>query len=257
MSDRVQLWSCGGGRQSAGIAALIVLGRLPKPEHAVMVRLEWEVAAVWPYVEAYIRPAVEAAGVPFGVAERTDYATHDMWGGEDNDSVLLPVYSDQSGSKSKLPEFCSDKWKREVVMRWAARQPGWHDRGVDCWIGISWDERHRRRAPRKKWFAPAYPLLDMLPRMMPVSACLDAVREVGWPDPPRSRCRHCPNQADSEWSELTPEEWAAACDLDDEIRRTDPHAYLHRSLKPLRTVALDPAADTPGLFGGCSAGTCY
>lgn len=40
---RVQLWSCGGGRQSAGIAALIVEGKLPKPDHVCMVALECEV----------------------------------------------------------------------------------------------------------------------------------------------------------------------------------------------------------------------
>lgn len=39
MTERVQLWSCGGGRQSAGIAALIALGELPKPDHVAMVAL--------------------------------------------------------------------------------------------------------------------------------------------------------------------------------------------------------------------------
>ena len=36
-SPRVQLWSCGRGRQSAGIAALIVQGRLPPPDWVCMV----------------------------------------------------------------------------------------------------------------------------------------------------------------------------------------------------------------------------
>ena len=62
---RVQLWSCGGGRQSAGIAALIVQGRLPHPDHVVMVALEWEIRSVWPYVNAYIRPALRKLGIPF------------------------------------------------------------------------------------------------------------------------------------------------------------------------------------------------
>jgi hypothetical protein len=52
---RVQLWSCGGGRQSAGIAAFISRGLLPKPDCVVMVALEWEVRSIWPYVNAYIR----------------------------------------------------------------------------------------------------------------------------------------------------------------------------------------------------------
>ncbi len=123
------------------------------------------------------------------------------------------------------------------------------------WVGISWDERHRRRARRKLWWNPVYPLLDMVPLYL--SGCLEAVHQVGWPQPPRSRCRHCPNQSDAEWAELTPNEMAAACDLDEAIRQTDPHAFLHKSMTPLRMVALDASKDA-GLFtGGCSAGTCY
>jgi len=257
MSNRIQCWSCGGGRQSAGIAALISLGRLPKPDHARMVRLEWEVRTVWPYVDTYIRPALARAGVPFTVIDRKQYATKDFWGGEDGKTILLPCYTDQSGQPSKLSEFCSGEWKTEVANRWSALQPGWKERGVDVWIGISWEERHRRRAARKQWIQPVYPLLDMAARPLHVSACLAAVEEVGWPAPVRSRCAHCPNQSDAEWAELTPEEWQQACDLDDEIRKTDPHAFLHRSLMPLRMVTLKPEAEG-GLFtGGCQAGMCF
>lgn len=252
---RVQLWSCGGGRQSAGIAALILQGKLPKPDHARMIRLEWEQSRVWPYVDAYIRPAMESVGVPFTVIERKDYATKDFWGGEDGKTILLPVYTDQSGKVSKLSEFCSGEWKREVGNRWAASQPGWKERGVDVWLGISHDERGRRRGPRREWIQPAYPLLDVLP--MHVSGCLQAVEEVGWPEPPRSRCFHCPNQSDGEWAELTPAEWESACQRDEGIRLVDPHAFLHRSGRPLRLVVLDGKHEDGGLFGGCTAGLCY
>lgn len=252
---RIQLWSCGGGRQSAGIAALIAQGRLPRPDHVSMVAIEWEVRTVWPYVNTYIKPAMEALGIPFTAIPRRKYATNGFFGGAEGDSVLLPVYTNRSGQSSKLPEFCSGEWKREVVSRWAGLQPDWKARGVDSWVGITWEERHRRRGSRRKWIQPTYPLLDVLP--MHISGCLAAVDAMGWPPPPRSRCRHCPNQSDAEWSELTPEEWEAVCGLDDEIRETDPHAYLHKQLIPLRDVKLNPANDNGGLFGGCSAGTCY
>ncbi len=242
MLDRVQLWSCGGGRQSAGIAALIAAGELPRPDHASMIRLEWEAETVWPYVERFIIPAMDAAGVSFTIIDRAKYATHDFWGGADGATILLPVFSDQSGEPSKLPEFCSGEWKRDVGNRWAAEQPGWKAR--------------RRRGPRRQWIQPAYPLLDVRPTS--VLGCLEAVRRMGWPEPPRSRCRHCPNQSDREWAELTPAEFAAACDLDDDIRKTDPHAFLHKRMVPLRMVTLEPKTEGDGLFtGGCSAGTCY
>ena len=254
---RVQLWSCGGGRQSAGIAALIVQGRLPKPDHVCMAALEWERRDTFRYVNAHVRPALQSLGVPFTYVPRKKYATKGFWGGEDGDSILLPVWSDQSGELSKLPEYCSGEWKREVVARWAVEQSGWKARGVDCWIGISWDERHRRRNARRQWLRPVYPLLDMLPKCFPVNACLDAVAAVGWPDPPRSRCVHCPNQEDAEWAELTPEEFEAACVTDETVRKTDPHAFLHKQLIPLRQVKLNPKTGG-GLFsGGCTSGMCY
>jgi hypothetical protein len=254
-NGRVQLWSCGGGRQSAGIAALIVQGKLPKPDHVAMVALEWEVRTVWPYVNTHIRPALKSLGVPFTAIPRAKYATKTFWGGVDDRSLLLPAYSDQSGKLSKLSEFCSGEWKRDVMTRWAAAQPTWKDNGVDNWVGISYEEKSRRGVPRRQWFRAVYPLLDLRPTT--VSGCLAAVADVGWPPPPRSRCRHCPNQSDGEWAELTPEEWDAACDLEDKIRAIDKHAFFHKTLIPLREVRLEPASDNGGLFGGCTAGTCY
>ena len=255
MAARIQLWSCGGGRQSAGIAALIIQGQLPKPDHAAMVALEWEAGDVWPYVNRYIRPGLEAVGVPFTVVPRRRYATKDFWGGRDGRTLLLPAHSDLGGEASKLSEYCSGEWKRDVMLRWAAEQPEWKARGIDNWVGISWEERHRRRGPRRLWFGPVYPLLDVRPTT--VSGCLEAARAIGWPEPPRSRCRHCPNQSDAEWKQLTAAEFEAACVLEDEIRQTDPHAWFHRSMIPLRDVTLKADADNGGLFGGCTAGTCY
>jgi hypothetical protein len=256
--NRIQLWSCGGGRQSAGIAALIVQGRLPRPDHVCMAALEWERRETFRYVNAYIRPAMLSLGIPFNYASRKKYATKGLWGGADGKSALIPAWTDQSGQLSQLSEFCSGEWKREVVMRWAAEQEGWHSRGVDCWIGISWDEKHRRRASRKQWYQVKYPLLDMLPKCFPVNACLDAVTQIGWPEPPRSRCRHCPNQSDAEWAELTPEEFENACSLEESVRSVDPHAFLHKSLIPLRMVKLEPKTEDSGMFtGGCSSGMCF
>lgn len=255
MGDRLQLWSCGGGRQSAGIAALILEGQLPRPDHVAMTALEWERKATYRYVNAYIRPAMKSLGIPFTFVPRKVYATKDFFGGEDGRIVLIPVYTNQSGMMSKLSEWCSGEWKRDVSMRWAALQPGWKERGVDNWVGISRDESHRRRSARRQWCVPTYPLLDVRPTGL--VGCLTAVARVGWPDPPRSRCEHCPNQSDAEWGELEPDEWERACKTDEYVRSVDPHAFLHKSLIPLRQVTLKPE-ETRGLFtGGCQSGMCY
>ena len=251
--SRVQLWSCGGGRQSAGIAALIAQGRLPRPDHVCMVRLEWEVAPVWPYVDAYIRPAMEALGIPFTAIDRAEYATVDFWSGCNDGTLLIPAYTNYP-SVSKLPEFCSNEWKQRVCSRWAALQPGWKQRGVDVWLGISHDEKRRRRAPSMRWLQQVYPLLDIIP--MHISGCLAAIEKMGWPEPSHSHCSHCPNQPDSQWAQLTPDEWDQACKLDEHIRTINPNVYLHKQMIPLRMVKLDPRPEED-FFGGCQSGMCF
>lgn len=261
MEKRIQLWSCGGGRQSAGMAALMLEGRLRLPDHACMVAIEWEVKTTWEYLKSFILPAMDKLGVPFTLVPRKKYATRDLFGGATMDSPLLPMYTDKNGGAGKLNEWCSGEWKRDVAMRWAAEQPGWRDRGVDNWIGISWDEKHRRRSPQRKWIQPVYPLLDWFPQLMGVSSCLAAVERQGWTDPPRSRCCHCPNQLDAEWLQLTPKEFEIACEIEDEIRLIDPHAYLHSSMVPLREVQFVSSEKTSlfdgGGGGGCRSGMCY
>jgi len=254
-TERLQLWSCGGGRQSAGIAALLMLGELPRPDCACMIKLEWEVETVWPYVFRYILPALTELSIPFHVIPRAKYATKDFFGGEEGVSPLLPMYTDQSGGTGKLSEWCSGEWKREVVIRWAAQQPGWKQRGVDNWVGISTNEEDRRRSPRRQWIVPVYPLLDV--RRTSLGGCLLAVDKLGWALPPRSRCEHCPNQQDREWLELSPSALERAAKTEDYIRSIDPHAFLHKSMVPLRMVKFDADDDNGGLFGGCQSGACY
>lgn len=253
-----EVWSSGGGVQSSAIAALIVAGRLPKPDFAVMVDTERERSSTWRYVKGVVSPALEAVGVTLHIVRKSIYATVDLWGGADGDTVLIPAFSDRDGSESKLPEFCSGEWKREPVMRWC-RAMGLHNSraGVRCWLGISTDEQRRRRGARRQWFQPHYPLLDVVP--LSRADCYKVVADVGWPDPPRSCCWMCPNMHDREWLDIKendPDDFAAACRLQAEVQAVDPNAWLHRSRKPLELVEFK--ADSPGLFsGGCTSGLCH
>jgi hypothetical protein len=219
-----------------------------------MSALKGEKRSTWDYVTGYIRPAMQSLGIPFTIVPSIRYATKGLFGGADRTTPLMPVFTNQSGEPGKLSEWCSGEWKREVSLRWAADiHPEWKDQGVDNWVGISYDEKKRRRAPRRLWFVPVYPLLDIL--TMHISGCLAAVEKQGWPEPPRSRCVSCPNQSDAEWLELTPAELERAARVEDEIRTIDKHAWLHKSMIPLRQVQFDPSdAESRG---GCSAGMCY
>jgi hypothetical protein len=257
--SRVQLWSCGGGRQSVLMLGLIKAGELPKPDAACMVDTNRERSSTWRYVNAVIRPELELLGIPLTVIDRSKYATVDLWGGADGDTVLIPAFTAKSehGGDGKFAEYCSGEWKRDVVTRWAASQEGWKPRGVDTWIGITQEERHRRRGPKRKWIQPVYPLLDVCPSH--VSRVYEFCERFGWPGPVRSCCWMCPNMGNEEWRTLRdddPDDFAKACELDDSIRERDPALFVHKSRVPLRLADLGQP-DAPGLFGGCSSGMCY
>lgn len=255
MTKPIQLWACGGGRQSAGIAAMIALGALPRPDAACMVQIEWEIHDVEEYVRRYIVPSLSDVGIPFHFIPRAQYATKGLLGGADGKTCLMPMFTNQSGRVAKFEEYCSGEWKREVTLRWAREQTGWKDRGVRVWLGISADEGKRRRGARRQWIQPVYPLLDVRPSN--VRDCLAAVKAMGWPEPRRSRCYHCPNQPDGEWGQLTPAEWEAAAQTEELLQKADPNVFLHKSCVPLRQVELHPERDRPHHAGGCTAGTCF
>lgn len=195
---RVQLWSCGLGRQSVLMLGLIKMGVLPKPDHCCTVDTNRERSSSWRYMESVFRPELKAMGIPFTVIDRSQYATVDLFGGKDDHSVLIPAYTSQTAAGGKLPEFCSVEWKQRPVMRWAAEQDGWKFRGVDSWLGITTEERHRRRGPKTLWFQSRFPLLDAAPSH--VSRVYDICERFGWPKPVRSSCWMCPNMQNAEWT---------------------------------------------------------
>jgi len=257
MSNRIELWSCGGGRQSVLILGLVKSGRLPKPDAVCMVDTNRERSSTWRYVNAVIRPEVESWGVPFTVIDKTRYAKVDLWGGEDGETLLIPAFSTQATGDGKMDEFCSNEWKTRVVQRWASGQPGWKKRGVNSWLGITHEERHRRRASSCQWLQKRFPLLDDVP--CHVSLVYELCERFGWPEPPRSCCWMCPNMGNEEWRTLRdgdPADFAKAVAFDDAIRQRDPHAYVHRSRVPLAVADLE-TLDAPGMFGGCSTGMCF
>lgn len=58
-----EVFSSGGGTQSTCIAALIVQGRLPKPDFMVIADTGRECSSTWEYMDAVIRPAMATVGV--------------------------------------------------------------------------------------------------------------------------------------------------------------------------------------------------
>lgn len=231
--NRATVLSNGGGTQSTALVALIVQGKLPRPDYVVTADTGREKTATWEYMEAVHRPALAAIGVPLIIVPHS-YATVDLHRGDD---VLMPMYTTQNGEKpSKLPAYCSNEWKQRPVRRWL-REVG--VKSWEMWFGISIDESDRMKASDKKWIVNRYPLIEL---GMSRDGCYALTREMGWPDPPKSSCFCCPHMGDAQWRDMRrthPADYQAAIETEQEIRLTDKHAYLHRSAKPLAEIDWD------------------
>jgi hypothetical protein len=256
---RTQLWSSGGGTQSAGIAALIVMGEL-RPDLAVIADTGRESSATWAYHDKIIVPALASVGVTLHRVSRQEFEWRDLYGGKDNDTLLIPAFTTHSGEVGKLPSYCSSYWKRDIVKRWANAQ-GVGD--VDRWLGYSLDEAWRARGTNaavghisgKKW-GVKFPLLE---RAMNRADCEALVRRMGWPAPPRSSCWICPNHTQDEWREMRdfrPVDWRQAVAFDHQLRDRDPNVWLHSDCVPLDQADLSDANGV--LFEHrCSSGECF
>jgi hypothetical protein len=255
----LEVWSCGGGTQSAAIAALICKGRLPKPDMAVMIDVEREKSATWRYAEAVLIPELAKIGVNLVIKKKSEFTDVDIYS-KDERLVLIPAFTLLNGQVGKGSAFCSGEWKRDVVMRYLRSE------GVEScrnWLGISLDEVSRVRGPRRKWFQPHYPLIFDVP--MTKADCIHlVVNEMGWPEAPKTACKMCPNHDHQGWRRMKqedPEDFAYAVQFDLDLRKTHPHMYLHTSCVPLGEV--DFSSDSPtgqgDLFrtNSCESGYCY
>jgi len=249
---RIQLWSSGGGVQSAAIAALIVSGAIEPPDLAAIADTGREQSTTWSYMDQVTAPALASVGVKLHRVPAADFATVDLYGGKDGESLLIPAFTDQSGEIGKLPAYCSNEWKRRVVRRWATQQGV---EAADIWLGISTDEMQRLSFSQGKWHH-RFPLVE---QRMNRHECELLCERMGWPKPPRSSCWMCPNHTQEEWRDIRdnkPGDWQAAIVFDRAIRLRDPHAFVHSDCVPLDRADLD---DRNGvMFGhGCSSGHCF
>lgn len=249
---RTQLWSSGGGVQSAAIAALIVQGHI-RPDLAVIVDTEREQSTTWQYMDEVIAPALASVGVTLHRVRKSDFEPRDLYGGSGGDTLLVPAFTNQSGDIGKLSNYCSSYWKREVVKRWANTQGV---QAVDNWLGISTDEMGRMANGRGQKWRNVFPLIE---RRMNRGDCIALVQRMGWPAAPRSSCYHCPNHTQEEWRDIRenkPADWREAVRLDRKMREHDANVFLHADCVPLDQANLD---DQNGVLFDhhCMSGQCF
>jgi hypothetical protein len=226
------VWMYGGGRQSISIAVLIIQGRIPKPDYAIIADTGREKSTTWAYLEKWVQPAY-----PDTIHRifKDDFATVDLWGGKDKDSLLIPAFTLPSG---KLETFCSNEWKARVCDRWLKRVAG--VKKYQPWIGFSIDEPKRWKKKKELQGDGIYfPLVETVPTTK--AECAKIVTDFGWPEPIHSACWMCPLQDDFDFSNNTYEDQIKAKEFDRQLRLKDPNVFIHRSRVPYSDVVLNPA----------------
>lgn len=250
--NRTQIWSSGGGTQSAAIAALICSGKIEPPDLSVIIDTERELSSTWKYHDEVIVPALEKVGVTLHRVKKSDFATVDLYS-KDGD-ILIPAFTDHSGDIGKLPTYCSNEWKSRAAQRWA-RQQRPDAKAFDVWLGISTDEMKRLRQPIGKW-ENRYPLIE---QRMNRGDCVALVNRMGWPEPPRSSCKMCPNHTHDEWIRIkrfTPDDFAEAVAFENKMREIDDSLFLHPSGKPLGEIHEDDQ-NLDFFTARCDSGYCF
>lgn len=246
----IAVWSCGGGLQSAAIAALICRGELPAPDYAVIADTGYEKSTTWTYLDAVLVPALADVGVRLERVAARDYATVGVFGGKDGTTALIPAFTTYANRIGKLSNFCSYEWKRRVIERFMRAIYGVSD--YVSWIGFSRDEARRipKVIPSKR--AQRYVLIE---RGITRDQCPPLIARMGWPPAPRSACWMCPNQSDREWIEtLSGPDRADLVAFDRAIRAIDPNLWLTKEAAPIEQAKFDSGQ---GDLLGCESGECF
>ena len=251
-----QIWSCGGGVQSAAIGAAIVKGILPKPDIAFIVDTGREASTTWRFFDSQLYPVLKSVGVEIHRVSHS-YSTVDLYS-KNGKSILMPMHSSKDGVPSKLPSYCSNEWKVRAGHRWLREQ------GIKrghMWIGFSTDEIQRLRTdsvghtPTSNW-PHRYVLIE---QRMSRNDCIAIAGEVFKDEPPRSSCWMCPNRSPKDWLYLkknAPADFKKAVELEKELQKFDRDVWLTAELKPLDEVDFNESQGD--LFDDdCDSGVCF
>lgn len=262
-SNKPIIWSYGGGKQSVATGVLIVEGKLPMPERAVIADTGREASSTWRYLEEHMQPYLDKVGLTVEIVPHS-YSNVDLY--NNSGRMVLPAFT--KGGAGQLRIMCSNNWKRDVIYRWL-REP---ERGygpknpVVQWLGYSLDEIGRCKPSKRKWIEIKWPLIMDYGVTMRRDECVRTILNAGLPEPRKSRCVMCPFMTNAEWAEqkeIDPADHLYAIQIDRDIREKDTRGgvFLHRSGVPLDSADLSvPEPPEHPLFGrgeGCSVSGCF
>lgn len=264
MLGLIRVLSLGAGVQSSTLALMIMEGEVERVDAAIFSDTGWEPGRVYRHLDW-----LESV-LPYPVYRVTNGNLKEtVLQGNDRGRKFMPVpyyLLRADGSRFMGRRQCTHEYKLVPLYRKARELAGLRkgqasrEAVVEIVIGISFDEAHRMRDPRERWYTNSYPLVE---KRMRRSDCLQWLAAHGYPIPPKSSCLGCPYRSNDLWREMrvsSPAEWDETCRIDEFIRDkgTDRGAlqYMHRSFVPLRQADVGGHMAELDLFGNECEGMC-
>ena len=262
--------SLGAGVQSTTMALMAAHGAItPMPDCAIFADTQGEPKAVYDHLAWLMSPNV----LPFPVHVVTG---GNLWksatlvrprrdGRSTYIETTIPAHiSKEDGSGGMVRRKCTQTFKIEPIYGAIKRLLGKKyirvSAGVlaEVWVGISFDEAIRKKPSLYPWAVSRWPLLE---QQMTRKACLEWLRQHGYPTPPKSSCIFCPYHNDEAWLTMPEAEFQEAVAKEKELQAVYARAtfqssvpYLHPSRRPLDRVEF--GRSQVDLFGNECEGAC-
>ena len=253
MTYKLRILSLGAGRQSTALYLMAQKGIVEPFDLAIFADTKFESRVTYDHL-AWLE---QVGKVPILKVSRGDIRA-DIEAGmlrerKQNGSVSMPFFTITGGKVGRMRRQCTKEYKVEPIQKEIRHILGIAPRraaplkAVQLAIGFSWDERQRVFPDRYRSTVNVFPLIEM---RWTVERCL-AWLSLNYPGiiVPRSSCIGCPYHNNHEWRSIRdgrPEEWHAAIDFDNTIRRKGGirgDLFLHRQCVPIEDIDFRTAED--------------
>lgn len=249
--ETVKVLSLGAGVQSSSLLLAYLKGVLDDPpQFAVFADTQAEPKDVYDWLERLDK--ISDGKIPI-IRVTKGSLTHDYLHGKHYANI--PFFIDnKDGLMGMAPRHCTRDYKISQIEKAIRKELGYargqrvKNHKVQTQIGISTDEATRMKPSKVSWIQNQYPLIEILEWSR--ADCIDFVKSLGLPSPPKSACYVCPYRNNEEWKQMKrndPEAFQAAVDFEKKVQVTTASLeqkkrqlkgipYLHRSLKPLDKI---------------------
>jgi hypothetical protein len=255
---RLRAISLGAGVQSTTLALMAARGEIgPMPDCAIFADTGAEPLAVYKHLD-WLETQLPFPVYRVSAGNLRDEIVGAM-AGQNRMDARPPFFTLSAKNKrGMLNRQCTQDFKiipieRKIreLLGLKKRQRGPKTPVVEQWIGISWNEKIRRKVSRVRFIENRWPLCE---REMRRGHCLTWCEERQYPKPPKSACTFCPFADDlrlRDMKEGDPVSFADAVEIDRVIRPGVPGPkrpkggqwFVHEQCIPLDQVDLSTAED--------------